>query len=261
MLRLVQGMGAMLIQASHSAGYGVLLLGQAALQLPFALTRRRANDIVHLLYTYTLSALPVTLVVSTFTGMILALQSGISLEELGQENLLGRLVATAIVREMGPVFTALILAASIGSGVAAEIGTMRVSEEIDALEIMSISPIRFLVMPRVLALTLICPVMTAFADIIGILGGAMVSLAQFNVSWLTYHRDAVENLAYRDVFSGLLKAVVFGLTIGLVGCTQGLLARGGATGVGEATRRAVVSSFLLIIFFTYFISWLVYRGD
>lgn len=259
MLNMVQSLGAMILAAGTTAGFGVLLLGRTLLQAPALARPRRLRDLAQLLHTYSLAALPVTIVVSTFTGMILALQSGLTLSELGQERFLGRLVAISMLREMGPVFTALILAASIGSGVAAELGTMRVSDEIDALEIMSISPIRFLVLPRVVALTLICPVMTVFADGIGILGGALVSNAQFDVSWLTFRQDAIENVKLRDLYSGLIKSVVFGLTIGIVGCTQGLLARGGATGVGNATRRAVVSSFLLIIFFTYFITWFVYN--
>lgn len=249
----------MLVDASQTSGYGVLLLARTGLHLPFAFSPRRARNILDLLYTYSIAALPVTVVVSTFTGMILALNSGITLADLGQEGMLGRLVALSMVREMGPVFTALILAASIGSGVAAEIGTMKVSEEIDALEIMSISPIRFLVLPRIITLTLLCPVMTIFADVIGVLGGALISSAQFGVSWPAFRYDAVTHLDLRDLFSGLFKSVVFGLTIGVVGCTQGMLAKGGATGVGNATRRAVVSSFLLIIFFTYFITWFVFQ--
>ncbi|MGE3163683.1 MAG: MlaE family ABC transporter permease [Planctomycetota bacterium] len=258
-MALIRLLGAMIYQACHTSGRGVTLLGQSALQLPFMAAPRRLRNIRDLLFAYSIAALPVTIVVSLFTGMIIALNSGLTLAELGQEGMLGRLVALSMVREMGPVFTGLILAASIGSGVAAEIGTMRVSDEIDALEIMSISPVRYLVVPRVVALTLLCPTMTIFADVIGTAGGALIGHAQFGVGWSAFRHDATTYLELKDLYSGLFKATVFGLTIGIVGCTQGLQAKNGATGVGEATRRAVVSAFLLIIFFTYIITWIVYQ--
>lgn len=256
---VISGIGGLLIQSSQTAGYGVLLMIRTLRHLPGVFRPRQLGAIRNLLFDYTVAALPVTIVVSTFTGMILALNSGLSLADLGQEHMLGRLVSLSMVREMGPVFTALILAASIGSGIAAEIGTMRVSDEIDALEIMSISPIRYLVLPRVIALSLLCPVMTLLADVIGTCGGAVISSAQFGVGFSAFKADALAYMGLKDLYSGLFKSLVFGLTIAVVGCTQGLLASGGATGVGEATRRCVVSSFLLIIFLTYIITWIVFQ--
>lgn len=256
---LITSIGAMILQACRTSGYGLSLLLDVFRQLPFAMVPRRVRDILDLLYSYAKTALPVTFVVSVFTGMIIALNSGLTLADLGQEGMLGRLVALSMVREMGPVFTGLILAASIGSGIAAEIGSMRVADEIDALEIMSISPVRFLVLPRVIALTLVCPVMTIMADIVGTAGGSLISNSQFGVGFTAFMHDATSYVKLRDLYSGLLKSFVFGSTIAIVGCTQGMLAEKGATGVGQATRRAVVSSFLLIIFFTYIITWIVYQ--
>jgi len=184
---------------------------------------------------------------------------GVTLEDFGQEHRIGWLVSATIVREMGALMTAFILAASLGSGIAAEIGTMKVSEEIDALEVMSISPIRFLILPRVVALILVCPIMTIYADLIGILGGSLISGSQFGVSFTTYRLQSVDALELRDVIQSIAKALVFGGIIAFVGCTQGLLTTGGATGVGQATRRAVVVSFLLVLIVGYILSWVIYR--
>ncbi|MEE8141839.1 MAG: ABC transporter permease [Planctomycetota bacterium] len=256
---IIRGLGGFISRASDSSGFGMRLLGRTALVLPALARPRRFRDLLNLLYTYTLGALPVTLVVSVVVGMILAINSGVALRDFGQEHRLGWLVALSMVREMGPLMTGLILAASIGSGVAAEIGTMKVSEEIDALTIMSISPIRFLVLPRVTALMLLCPVMTILSGLVGTTGGAVVGRFQFGVSFQMFRNEALANLEFLDIYQGLLKSLIFGATIALVGCTQGLRTSGGATGVGDATRRAVVVSFLLILFFGYFITWFFYR--
>ncbi len=251
----IEALGQFLGRCAETTGYGLVLLARTVLHLPHLLQRRRMRDCLNLMFTYTLGSFTVTAVVALFTGMILALNGGDSLASLGQENLIGRIVAISMIREMGPFMTALILTASLGSGIAAEIGTMKVSEEIDALEIMSISPIRFLVLPRLVALTLVTPVMTIFAAFIGILGASIVAANNFGVTWIAFSNDALENLKLGDVQIGLIKSVVFGITISTVGATQGLLTRGGATGVGEAARRAVVISFLLVIILGYYLSW------
>jgi phospholipid/cholesterol/gamma-HCH transport system permease protein len=255
----VTGLGRFISNSSYSSGFGVRLAGQTALQLPVVFSPRRARDVMNLLFTYIWGAMPVTLVVSMVIGMILAINTGITLQDYGQEHLMGRVVAISMAREMGPLMTALILAASIGSGIAAEIGTMRVSEEIDALRVMSISPIRFLVVPRVVALTLLCPILTILAGIVGTAGGAVVSHFQFDVTYTSFRHEAFDGLELKDVYQGIVKAVVFGATIALVGSTQGLRTVGGATGVGQATRRAVVVSFVLVIVFGWFITWIFYR--
>jgi phospholipid/cholesterol/gamma-HCH transport system permease protein len=247
----IEGLGHFIVTSAEHAGFGLLLLARATLRIGHAFNRRRLRDIRALLQNYALGALPVMVVVSIFTGMILALNGGISLKDFGQEGMIGRIVAVSMIREMGPFMTALILAASIGSGIAAEIGTMKVSEEIDALEVMSISPIRFLV--------IICPMMTVFAGILGIFGGMLVANFQLGVSPTTFQLDALTTLTHKDLYTGLLKSIVFGITIAIVGCTQGLVTRGGATGVGRATRRAVVVSFLLIIMLGYYITWFFFN--
>jgi phospholipid/cholesterol/gamma-HCH transport system permease protein len=255
----IRGLGGFVLRSAEHTGFGVLLLVRTFAALPHLSSPRRIRDIRGLLFSYATGALPVTIVVSVFTGMILALNGGITLKDFGQETFIGRIVAVSMIREMGPFMTALILAASIGSGIAAEIGTMKVSEEIDALEVMSISPLRFLVLPRLVALTLICPMMTVFAGLLGIWGGMVVSKSQLGVSFVAFQNDALESLTHKDLYTGLLKSVVFGVTIAVVGCTQGLVTSGGATGVGAATRRSVVVSFLLIIVLGYYMTWFFFN--
>ncbi len=251
----IVALGAFLGRSADTTGYGLVLLSRTIASAPHLMSRRRIRDCLDLAYSYLTGSFVVTAVVALFTGMILALNSGLSLQELGQESLIGRIVAVSLIREMGPFMTALILTASIGSGIAAEIGTMKVSEEIDALRIMSISPVRFLILPRMVALTLVTPILTIYAGLIGILGGIFVSYFQLGVGWLAFRNDALEVLEFEDIRTGLIKSVVFGITIATVGCTQGLLTRGGATGVGQAARRAVVVTFLLVIIIGYYISW------
>jgi len=227
---------------------------------------REFRAMLRQMHDHGVKAIPVVVLVAVFTGMIVCLQSGIEIRNYGQENLVGRIVSASMFREMGPFITAIILAATAGSACAAEIGTMRVSEEIDALEMMAIDPIRFLVAPRVLALGLMCFALTVLTDAFGTLGGAFVAHAQLGVSYRTYFdgaRGALEGeyvlgFLSKDLYTGLVKAFVFGIVIGLVGCAQGLRASGGALGVGGAVRRAVVASIVLVLVIGYYMTWLFY---
>ncbi|MEA1928464.1 MAG: ABC transporter permease, partial [Candidatus Auribacterota bacterium] len=183
-------------------------------------------------------SLPVVVVIALFTGMVVALQTGQALANFELEGTTGNVVAASICREMGPVFTAIIVAGRVGSAMAAQLGTMKVSEEIDALEVMSIDPNRYLVMPRIWALLIMLPIMTIFADLIGIVGGAVISRLQIGVSYYTFFDGVMSNLEIKDIYTGMVKAVAFGLTISAVSCYQGLHARAGAQGVGRATTRS-----------------------
>jgi len=209
-------------------------------------------------------ALPVTAVVALFAGMILALQTGIELQQLGQGNMIGTITALSMCREMGPFMTALILAATVGSSMAAEIGTMKVSEEVTALDVMSVDTNSYLVVPRVVALTLMCPIMTILSNLIGIYGGSIVGANKLGVSttyyWITVHEalSDADNLFPKDVYTGLVKAVVFGCMIAIVSCSTGLRASGGALGVGRAVQQAVKTSVLLIIVIGYVLTWFFY---
>lgn len=208
----------------------------------------------------TFGAFPVVMIVAVFTGMVLALQSGKALAEYGQASSIGLLVSVTMCREMGPVMTAYILAGLIGSTFAAELGTMKVSEEIDALSVMSINPVNYLVLPRVIALAIICPMLTVYTNIIGVLGGAVIGniTPELNVNFSIYFRNALDALTLKDIYSGLFKALIFGLTIAVVGCTQGLNAENGPAGVGKATMKSVVISFVAILILDFILTWLFY---
>jgi phospholipid/cholesterol/gamma-HCH transport system permease protein len=199
------------------------------------------------------------LIIAFFTGMIVSMQTGIQLQKFGQEGTLGFIVSAAMVREMGPVFTAISLAGLVGSTYAAEIGTMKVSEEIDALEVMSIDPVYFLVLPRLLALAIAAVVLTVYADVIGILGGALIAKANFNVAPTIFLKNAQDTLDLKDIYGGLFKSLVFGVTIATVACSQGLRTGHGAEGVGKSTLRSVVIGFIFLLVFDYFLTWMLYK--
>lgn len=208
--------------------------------------------------------LPVTLVVALFAGMILALQTGIELRRYGQGSMIGSITALSMCREMGPFITALILAATVGSAMAAELGTMKVSDEITALDVMSVDTVSYLAVPRVLALTLMCPILTAMSNLVGIFGGSLVGANKLGISTEFYWQAVFEalrdpdNIFPKDVYTGMVKAVVFGCLIATVSCSTGMRAGGGALGVGRAVQQAVTTSFLLIIIVGYIITWFFY---
>ncbi len=210
----------------------------------------------------------VVLLVGLFIGMIVSLQTGIELMRIGQQDQIGTIVAISMAREMGPFITATILAATAGSSMAAELGTMAVSDELAALEVLSIDRIKLLVLPRVVALAIAAPLLTILCDTIGILGGGFVANSQLNVSWQLYKDSAIEALRDqamllplpKDLYGGLFKAVIFGLLVSIIGCSAGLAARGGALGVGRATRQAVRDAIIAVIIANYFMTWFMYQA-
>ncbi len=217
------------------------------------------REIIRQMYVVGVQSLPVTLIVGVFVGFVLALQTGLSLKPFGMQDLIAQIAVATMTREMGPLMTSIILAGRVGSAMAAEIGSMKVSDEIEALEVMSINPVKFLVMPRIVALTVMCPILTVFANAIGTVGAAVVGNLQIGVSYYQFYRDAADFLLFKDIYCGLFKSLVFGLTIAVVSCSQGLRTTGGTQGVGESTRRAVVTSLLLILILNYFMTSLIYR--
>ncbi|MEO0480760.1 MAG: ABC transporter permease [Planctomycetota bacterium] len=258
----IHGLGGSFRQASLDAGFTVALLLRTVAALPYL--PRRMRFTLDAAYAAGVRALPVTIAVAFFSGMILALQTGLTLQTFGQTSLVGQVMALAMCREMGPMMTAIVLAATVGSKIAAELGTMKVSDEVTALDVMSIDPTNYLVLPRVAALTIMCPVLTALSDLMGIVGGSVVATAQLGLSQDLYWNTvldalyAPETLFPKDVYAGLIKGLVFGATIATVACSTGLRARGGALGVGRAVQHAVMTSVILIIVFGYWFSWLFY---
>jgi len=192
-------------------------------------------------------ALPILSLITYFIGLILALQSAYELSKLGAMNIVPRAVALSMSRELGPLITAIVVIGRSGSAFAAEIGTMKVTEEIDALETMAISPIHFLVTPKFLAMIVMLPCLTIWANLMGILGGALFGVAQAGFTWMGYIQASIDSLFLRDIATGLIKSVMFGITITAVGCLEGLSTGAGAEEVGRSTTRAVVMSIFLVV--------------
>lgn len=192
-------------------------------------------------------ALPILSLITFFIGLILALQSAYELRRLGAISFVANAVAISVTRELGPLITAIVVIGRSGSAFAAEIGTMKVSEEIDALETMAIHPVDFLVTPKFLAMIVMLPCLTIWANFMGILGGALFGVAQADFTWMRYIQASLDALFLRDIVTGLIKSVMFGITITAVGCYEGLSTGAGAEQVGRSTTRAVVVSIFLVI--------------
>jgi phospholipid/cholesterol/gamma-HCH transport system permease protein len=201
---------------------------------------------------------PVILLTSMFTGGVLALQTFSTLERVHAEGFVGTLVALSMVRELGAVLGALVLAGRSGSAMGAELGTMRVTEQIDALEVLATDPVHYLVVPRVWATTIMLPLLVALGDAIGIVGGYVVSVVLLGANPVSYVDNTFRFMDLSDLTSGLVKAAVFGLLISLIGCQQGLFARGGAEGVGRATTRAVVLASMAVLITDFFLTKLLF---
>src|SRR5579863_3780378 len=200
------------------------------------------------------NSIPVVLITATFTGMVLALQSHSGFRRFNAESLVGTVVALSMTRELGPVLTGLIVSGRAGAAMAAELGTMRVTEQIDALATMAVDPIKYLITPRVLAGMIMLPVLTVFSDIIGIAGGYVISVRLLDANSGIYLRRTTQYLEVNDIMAGLVKAAVFGVLISAISCYKGFNTAGGAQGVGEATTRAVVISMMLILISDYFMT-------
>jgi phospholipid/cholesterol/gamma-HCH transport system permease protein len=192
-------------------------------------------------------ALPILSLITFFIGLILALQAAYELRKFGAISAVATAVAVTMSRELGPLITAIVVIGRSGSAFAAELGTMKVSEEIDALETMAINPIRFLVAPKFLAMMIMLPCLTIWANVMGILGGSLFGIAQADFTLVRYIRASIDSLLLRDITTGLIKSVMFGITITAVGCLEGLQTAGGAEQVGRSTTRAVVMSIFLVV--------------
>lgn len=201
------------------------------------------------------NSFPVTAMTSLFTGMVLALQTGASFKNLFNEPLfIGTVVSFSMVKELGPVMTALVVAGRSGAAVAAEIGTMKVTEQIDALYTLGTDPVRYLVIPRVLALFFMLPFLTVFSDYAGILGGCIVAYLKLGIPTKIYWDDVFDHLEIEQLAHGLSKSFVFALCIAFICCYKGLYTRGGAEGVGRATTEAVVVSMASVLVVDYFLT-------
>jgi phospholipid/cholesterol/gamma-HCH transport system permease protein len=225
-------------------GYLAILgqIGRALVTRP-----RYPHDVVEQLDAIGIGSLTVVLLTGLFTGMVLALQSGITLDQFGARAMVGRLVSATMVKELGPVLTALIVAGRVGSGIAAELGSMVVTEQIAALRSLGTDPVRKLVVPRVIAAVLMLPVLTVIANGLGMAGAWVISTTQLHVASSVYWNNVVMGLFVQDIWMGLIKPFALGFVIATIACYVGLSARGGTQGVGRATTHAVVAGSVVVL--------------
>ncbi len=204
-------------------------------------------------------SLMLVVIVSLFTGAVAAVQAAYQFSSVVPLKYIGSVILRSVIIELGPVLTALIVGGRVGSSIAAELGTMRVTEQIDALEAMGINPVRYLVVPRVVAAVIMLPVLTVLSDAIAVFGGYVVAVTSLGVSTHTYVVGLKQFFYMKDLWSGLLKAVFFGAIIGWMGCYHGFRTEGGAEGVGRATTRAVVSSCVQVLIIDYVLANVLFR--
>ncbi len=216
-----------------------------------------ARDLVEQLEVIGLGSLTVVLLTGFFTGAVLALQSGMTLDQFGARPYVGRLISASMIKELGPVLTALMLAGRVGSGIAAELGSMVVTEQISALRALGTDPIRKLVVPRVLAGFIMCPILTVVANAVGLLGGWIIALTQLRVASSVYWTSVVDGLYIQDVWMGLIKPFFLGVVIATIGCHVGLRTKGGTQGVGRATTNAVVAASVTVLVVDFFLTRLL----
>jgi len=229
---------------------GLEFVGEAALslvRLARGQARFRRSDLLLLIEDCGVRALPIVTLISFLVGMILAFVGAIQLQQFGAEIYVANLVGIAMLREMGAMMAAIIMAGRTGAAFAAQLGTMRVTQEIDALTTMGISPMDFVVLPRMVALCLMMPLLALFADLVGVLGGAVVGATMLDLSPSLYLRQTVEAVSFSDFSSGLLKSAVFGVLIAVAGCLRGMQCGNSSSAVGEAATSAVVTGIVLII--------------
>jgi phospholipid/cholesterol/gamma-HCH transport system permease protein len=215
---------------------------------------RYGHDIVEQFDVIGVGSLTVVLLTGFFTGAALALQSGLTLDQFGGRSVVGRLISASMIKELGPVLTALMLTGRVGSGIAAELGSMVVTDQIYALRVLGTDPIRKLVVPRVLAGFLMAPVLTIISDFVGIVGGWMVAVYQLQITSGVYWSSVTEGLYTQDVWMGLIKPFVLGFVIVTTACHVGLRTKGGTKGVGEATTVAVVTGSVAVIAVDFFVT-------
>ena len=242
-------LGHIAANALREAYWRVAFVGEAAASIVAAVARPlrlRWSDVLTVAQRVGADAVPIILLVGFLLGVILAFQSAVAMGQFGAEIFVANLVALSMLRELGPLMTAIVLAGRSGSALAAEIGTMKVNEEIDALTTMGLDPVRFLVAPRMLAGLLLCPLLTLICNLVGLIGSALVMLS-FGIPIGTFFNQAASAATHTDLFGGIAKAFVFGLLVAGVGCMHGLKTGQGPSAVGLSTTKAVVGGIVLII--------------
>jgi phospholipid/cholesterol/gamma-HCH transport system permease protein len=247
-IRLVEEIGEATVEVWRDIQILVSFVGELSVGLIYAAFHPRSvrwRDALRVAEAAGVNALPIVALVSFLMGLIMAFQAAIPLRQFGAELFIANLIGLSILRELGPLMTAIILAGRSGSAFAAELGTMKVREEIDALRTMGLDPVRFLIVTRVVAAVCMTPLLTIFADLVGLIGGAVVMLS-LGFPLVTFFHQVQYAVSYGSLVGGLVKAFVFGILVAGIGCLRGLQTKTGATAVGESTTSAVVSGIILI---------------
>jgi phospholipid/cholesterol/gamma-HCH transport system permease protein len=248
-LRAVEEIGRAALIVWHDMVAQIAFIGQTSAALWFAISnphRVRWKDVWYTCEQVGVNALPIVALISFLIGLIIAFQSAVPMRQYGAELFVADLVGLAILRELGPLMTAILLAGRSGAAFAAEIGTMKVNEELNALTTMGLDPVRFLVVTKIIAAVLMVPLLTLFANILGILGGAL-TMVSFNIPILTYLREVDSLVDMKDLWAGMAKTPVFAILIAGIGCLRGLQTQTGAAAVGISATRAVVSGIILLV--------------
>lgn len=257
-MQISQLIGRIVISSIAELGGVFLLLCAAVKRMPAAIKQRHLA--VEQMVKAGIDSIPLVLVTAVFTGGVAAVQAAYQFQNYIPLRYIGSVIGKSVVIELGPVLTALVVGGRVGASIAAELGTMKVTEQVDALETLAIDPVRYLVSPRLLACIVMLPIITIFADLIAIFGGYVVSAIGFGLDASIYFSGLKMFLNTLDVISGLIKAIFFGMIIAMAGSHFGLRTEGGAEGVGLATTKAVVSSCLLILISDYVLASLIFRG-
>jgi phospholipid/cholesterol/gamma-HCH transport system permease protein len=249
-LKIISGIGSLVLNTFAHVGGVFNLLFQTLYWMivgPFIKkTASRKNIFAQTVFSG-VNSLLIVFFVTLFTGIVLAMQSAYQLAEFGAEMYVASLVAISLARELGPVLTALVVAGRVGAAITAELGSMQVTEQIEALQTMALNPIRFLVVPRFLALVIMLPCLTIFGDLVGMFGGYLVGVYNIGMEPGLYVNITLKFLTLKDIYTGLIKSVFFAMIIALIGCYMGLTTSGGAEGVGRSTTVSVVTSFIMVI--------------
>jgi phospholipid/cholesterol/gamma-HCH transport system permease protein len=246
---LIERVGKGMYELAEDAKLQTVFVGQIASSIGWAIRYPRQvrwNDFINVAVEAGVAALPIVSLVAFLIGVILAFQSAIGLKQFGAETFVANLVSLSIFRELGPLMTAILLAGRSSAAFAAEIGTMTVNNEVDALVTGGIDPIRFLVLPRMLAGLLVAPILSLFSDLIGVFAASLTMLA-YQIPFVTFYEAVLKTIHVNDIMSGLTKSLLFGLIIAGVGCLRGMQTGTGAAAVGLSATRAVVSSLILIV--------------
>lgn len=254
MTALLEGIGRVVLRAVEAAGEITLLFGQTILLLNKMKSRHVLQQMAHL----GVNSLPIVLLTMLFTGMVMTVQIAHEFIKYGVQSSVGGVMAVGMGRELAPVLTGVVVAGRVGAAITAEIGSMKVTEQIDALRVMATNPIAYLVAPRLAACVFMLPILVIFGDVIGTLGGYLMATLYAGIGSFSYIHSIKVFAVVNDVTGGLVKSMFFGAIIAIVGCYKGLTTEQGAEGVGRATTSSVVTSIILIFISNYFLSLLLY---